>query len=214
MRLWWVLCLRALFLIVVFYIGRHLQGIMRKNRSIENGGHLRDDIMDWFYPWNRYLRKPSSEILRQFLMLFASVSVDFTLLCLWASFVLFGFTRLFGVFLLQMFLRELLVLSFHLPVPKDIIWCAPFDFPTIFLDYKVPHDLFFSGHISLCCIAICFLAEQFQWLGFGLGVGLLVFNVVFLLAYRIHYTADIYAAIVTTVALYCGLAHFLRVDSD
>ena len=199
---WQVLVGRCCFLYMLYWLGHKMQGHVRIQSYCEDGVGIHDAIMEWFQPWNAYIRRPKSRRLQHALMLFATVNVDLILMALWGSFIFFGFTRFFVLFLVQMLIRQLLVCHFHLPVPNNIVWSRPFGLPSVFIDYEMKHDLFFSGHVSLCCLATEFLAEQFGYIGLGIGLFLLCYNILFLYVFRVHWTADIYAAMTTSTTFY------------
>ena len=125
---------------------------------------------------------------------------------------------LIGVFLLSKwifrasvrpFLGLVIVLGFRqvmqtlvaLPALPNLIWHYP-GFPSLLVTYGVANDYFFSGHTAIAILgALELVRQKGRWLT-ALGVFIVVFEIMVVLALRAHYTMDIFTRLVT--ALYAA----------
>jgi len=102
-------------------------------------------------------------------------------------------------------LRQVMQALCALPIPPNMIWHYP-GFPSLLVTYGVANDFFFSAHTAITVFAATELARLGRgWLK-GLAVFCIVFEAVTVLVLRIHYTMDVFTAIIT--ALY--VAHITR----
>jgi len=117
--------------------------------------------------------------------------------------------RPFLTFALFFLLRQTMQLLVSLPIPPHIIWHYP-GFPSLLQDYQISNDLYFSGHAGISLI-IALEMSSFgkRWLT-TLGFSIFVFESLMVIAMQIHYTMDVFTAIMTVFCisdLSCHLAH-------
>jgi membrane-associated phospholipid phosphatase len=83
-----------------------------------------------------------------------------------------------------------------LPSPPNAIWHYP-GFPSLLVTYGVANDYYFSGHTAIAVLAATEMARMDRrWLT-GLGVLIVVFEVLAVLVLRAHYTMDVFTGLVT-----------------
>jgi len=93
-------------------------------------------------------------------------------------------------------LRQIMQALVALPSPPNAIWHYP-GFPSLLVTYGVANDYFFSGHTAIAVLAATEMARVGKrWLT-GLGVLIVVFEVLAVLVLRAHYTMDVFTGIVT-----------------
>ncbi len=71
-------------------------------------------------------------------------------------------------------------------------------FPSLLVTYGVGNDLFFSGHTAMAVFGAFELGRLGKW-WVPVGVVIVVFEVLTVLALRAHWTMDVYAGGVTAV---------------
>ena len=153
-----------------------------------------DAVHDWTASWNRWLSaKPRAADV----LLVASSAVIDALGVFLLGAAIFGPTfRPFVGLLLLYALRQLCQGLCAFAPPEGMIWRAP-GFPSLLVTYGTATDLFFSGHTAIAVYGALELAR----LGGGwfvlLGVAIVLFEAGAVLVLRAHYTADVFAAIVT-----------------
>ena len=93
-------------------------------------------------------------------------------------------------------LRQTLQLTVGLPIPEGIIWHDP-GILSFFIFYGVSHDLYFSAQtgISLLCVSE-FMRIGKPWMT-KIAFGFFLFLLLTVIVFRIHYTTDVYTAILS-----------------
>jgi hypothetical protein len=155
-----------------------------------------DAVHDWTAACNRWLHDRPRVADR--LLVASSAVIDALGIFLLAA-AIFGRTfRPFVGLLLLFALRQLCQGLCALAPPEGMIWRAP-GFPSLLVTYGTATDLFFSGHTSLAVYGALELA-RLDGPGLALlGVALVIFEAGTVLVLRAHYTADVFAAIVTAL---------------
>jgi hypothetical protein len=117
--------------------------------------------------------------------------------------------RPFLTYALFFTLRQTMQLLVALPIPPHIIWHYP-GFPSLLQNYHISNDLYFSGHAGISLIAALEMSSfGKKWLT-TLGFSVFLFESVMVIAMQIHYTMDVFTAIMTVFCitdLSCHLAH-------
>ena len=158
--------------------------------GIGDGMHL------LFAPLNQYLiENPRAA---NGLLIISSGLVDLLALYVLAEWLfgrsirpLLGLTILLG-------LRQVMQGLCALPIPNNMIWHYP-GFPSLLVTYGVANDFFFSAHTAIAVFAATELARLGRrWLP-GLGVAIVVFEATTVLVLRVHYTMDVFTAIIAAL---------------
>jgi len=170
---------------------------------------LGDAVHDWTAPLNRYLLAHAR--LTDAVLITTSALIDLLGLFLLAS-AIFGPTfRPFIGLLVLYALRQLCQGLCAMPPPDGMIWRRP-GFPSLLVTYGTATDLFFSGHTAIAVYGAIELARLGgPWL--VAGVAIAVVEAVTVLVLRAHYTADVFAAIVTALWV-SGIADLLAPPFD
>lgn len=155
-----------------------------------------DAVHEWTASWNRALNaRPRAANA----LLVASSAVIDLLGAFLLGAAVFGPTfRPFVGLLLLYALRQLCQGLCAFAPPDGMIWRSP-GFPSLLVTYGTATDLFFSGHTAIAVYGALELARLGgPWIAL-LGVGIVVFEAGAVLVLRAHYTADVFAAIVTAL---------------
>ena len=155
-----------------------------------------DAVHDWTAPWNRRLH--ANPRAANALLVASSAVIDLLGVFLLGA-AIFGPTfRPFVGLLLLYALRQLCQGLCAFAPPEGMIWRSP-GFPSALVTYGTATDLFFSGHTAIAVYGALELARLGGlWLAL-LGVAIVLFEAAAVLVLRAHYTADVFAAIVTAV---------------
>jgi len=93
-------------------------------------------------------------------------------------------------------LRQIMQACVALPAPPNAIWHYP-GFPSLLVTYSVANDYFFSGHTAIAVVGATEMARLGRrWLT-GLGVLIVLFEIVTVLVLRAHYTMDVFTGLIT-----------------
>ncbi len=131
--------------------------------------------------------------------------------------VMNGLTDVLGVFLIALvifkkdsrpflmllifgLLRQTLQYLVSLPIPLHAIWHDP-GFPTIFATYGVINDFYFSLHTGVSLIAALELIRFRKWGLTLLGFAIFIFEACSVIVLQIHYTMDVFTAIITVFCI-------------
>ena len=159
-------------------------------------GGIGDVVHTWTAPLNRYLLAHPG--LADTLLIVSSAVIDLLGLFLLGS-AIFGPTfRPFVGLLMLYALRQLCQGLCAFAPPEGMIWRRP-GIPSLLVTYGTATDLFFSGHTA---IAVYGALELGRLGGPGmalLGAAIVAFEAGTVLVLRAHYTADVFAAIVTAL---------------
>lgn len=155
-----------------------------------------DGIHDWTATWNRWLN--AHPRAADALLIASTAVIDLLGLFLLAAAV-FGPTFRPFVGLLMLFaLRQLCQGLCAFAPPENMIWREP-GFPALLVTYGTATDLFFSGHTAIAVYGAVELARLGGPWFVLLGVAIVLFEAGAVLVLRAHYTADVFAAIVTAL---------------
>ncbi len=179
-------------------------------RQIPEAG-IGDGLQNLTAGLNSYLRHSPSAA--NALLIVSSALIDAMGLFLLGRWIFAGAVRPFLGLLLLLGLRQVMQALCALPAPPDLIWHYP-GFPSLFVTYHVANDYFFSGHTGIAVFGAIELARfRKNWLT-ALAAGVVVFEIVTVLALRAHYTMDVFTGLVAAlwVATLCD-ALGPRIDS-
>jgi hypothetical protein len=153
-----------------------------------------DAVHDWTASWNRALHVHPRAA--DALLVASSAVIDLLGLFLLGAAILGPTFRPFVGLLLLYALRQLCQGLCAFAPPEGMIWRAP-PFPSLLVTYGTATDLFFSGHTALAVYGALELARLGGPWCVLLGVAIVLFEAGAVLVLRAHYTADVFAAIVT-----------------
>jgi hypothetical protein len=132
------------------------------------------------------------------LLLVSSGIVDILGIFLLAKWIFGASLRPFLGLVIVLGLRQIMQACVALPAPPNAIWHNP-GFPSIFVTYSVAHDYFFSGHTAIAVLGAGELVRAGRpWLTV-FAVGIVVFEILAVLALRAHYTMDVFTGAVTAL---------------
>ena len=130
------------------------------------------------------------------LLIVSSAIIDLLGIFLLSRWLFRGAIRPFAGLVIVLGLRQIMQAVVALPAPPDAIWHYP-GFPSLLVTYGVSNDYFFSGHTAIAVLGAVELARAGRrWLT-GLGVAVVVFEVLTVLVLRAHYTMDVFTGLVT-----------------
>lgn len=162
------------------------------------GIHLKDQVLNYF---------PSLDFsLPIFLLLYGSI-VTFIILHIDKPRVVW---RLFEMQIIVAVVRQLCILMIALEPPHGLIVLKDVFLENTFYPHDTPltKDLFFSGHAA--SIWIYFLAAEKKYFKAAMLISTFIMSYM-ILCMRIHYSYDIYGAIVITSIIYYAPALFRSV---
>jgi hypothetical protein len=155
-----------------------------------------DAVHDWTASWNRRLH--ASPRAANALLIASSAVIDLLGVFLLGAAIFDPTFRPFVGLLLLYALRQLCQGLCAFAPPEGMIWRSP-GFPSALVTYGTATDLFFSGHTAIAVYGALELARLGGlWLAL-LGVAIVLFEAAAVLVLRAHYTADVFAAIVTAL---------------
>ncbi len=97
-------------------------------------------------------------------------------------------------------LRQCIQLLVSLPLPPHIIWHYP-GFPSLLQTYSISNDLYFSGHTGISLLAALEMLRFRNRSLAILGISLFIFEVLAVIILQVHYTMDVYTAIITVFCI-------------
>jgi hypothetical protein len=145
--------------------------------------------------WNRYLLVHSRAA--DGLLIVSSAVIDLLGVFLLLKWILRGAVRPFLGLVIVLGLRQIMQALVALPAPPNLIWRYP-GFPSLLVTYGVANDYFFSGHTAIAVLGALELARGGR-LWASLGVAIVIFEILAVLALRAHYTMDIFTGLVTAL---------------
>jgi hypothetical protein len=163
---------------------------------------IRDILHELLYPINEFLSaRPRLEAVQLILM---NVVVHGFVIFILVDTILTRNIRPFFTLAIFIALRQFLQFLVALPLPPDLIWYNPGI--ALFLEtYDIANDLYFSGHTGISLLGAIELARfGKRWLTI-LGFTLFAYEVLSVLSMQIHYTMDVFTAVMT-VFCFTGLA--------
>jgi hypothetical protein len=129
------------------------------------------------------------------LLIVSSAIIDLLAIFLLSGWIVRGSLRPFLGLVIVLGLRQITQALVSLPAPPDAIWHYP-GFPSLLVTYGVSNDFFFSGHTAIAVLAATEIARAGKrWLT-GIGVLIVIFEILTVLVLRAHYTMDVFAGIV------------------
>lgn len=159
-------------------------------------GGIGDVVHVWTAPANRYLLgRPR---VADALLVLSSAVIDLLGVFLLGSAILGPTFRPFIGLLILFALRQLCQGLCAFAPPEGMIWRHP-GVPSLLVTYGTATDLFFSGHTAIATYGAIELARLGGPELWGLGAAIVLFEAGTVLVLRAHYTADVYAAIVTAL---------------
>lgn len=135
------------------------------------------------------------------LLISSSAIIDLLGIFLLGAWIVGKSLRPFLALVIVLGLRQLMEAMVALPVPPGIIWHNP-GFPSLLVTYGVANDFFFSGHTAIAVLGATELARRHRPGLMVVGIAIVVFEVIAVLALRAHYTMDVFTGIVA--ALYAS----------
>jgi len=130
------------------------------------------------------------------LLIVSSAIIDLLGIFLLSKWIFGASARPFLGLVIVLGLRQLMQSLVTLPSPPNAIWHYP-GFPSLLVTYGVANDYYFSGHTAIAVLAATEMARMDRrWLT-GLGVLIVVFEVLAVLVLRAHYTMDVFTGLVT-----------------
>ncbi len=130
------------------------------------------------------------------LLIVSSAIIDLLAIFLLAKWIFGASARPFLGLVIVLGLRQIMQALVALPAPPNAIWHYP-GFPSLLVTYGVANDYFFSGHTAIAVLAATEMARQGRrWLT-GLGILVVLFEVLAVLVLRAHYTMDVFTGVVT-----------------
>lgn len=168
---------------------------------------ITDLIQNLFLPFNQYLH--THEWVRHAILILMNFLLDCMFVFMFVDTIITRNIRPFLTYALFFTLRQTMQLFVSLPLPSGIIWEYP-GFPSLLQNYHVSNDLYFSGHAGISLIAALEMSSfGKRWLT-CLGFAIFAAEALLVIAMQIHYTMDVYTAIITVFCitdLSCHLAH-------
>ncbi len=168
---------------------------------------IKDVIQNLLLPINHYLS--THALAGNAMLILMSFLIDCMFVFMLVDTIITRNIRPFLTFALFFALRQTMQLIIALPLPPHVIWHYP-GFPSLTQNYNIANDLYFSGHAGISLIAALELSSfGKRWLTI-LGFSIFVFESIMVIAMQIHYTMDVFTAIMTVFCitdLSCHLAH-------
>lgn len=150
---------------------------------------------------NQYLNRHRS--LLNMITTVTSLILDTIILCImWEAVV--GEFKYLLVLITSISIRQVSQLMVQIKSCPSLLWIDP-GFPSLFVNYNIRTDYYFSGHTVCATVGYLFLSDC----GFGyLGMIILAIEVIFISVTHAHYYPDILTGFLTPFAL---LSMFERV---
>jgi len=168
---------------------------------------VQDKVIEMFALANTFINTPGNESFRNFFQFFCSLLIDIIFIITFGYWVLHGKSGRLPISLAIFYITRALVQKvWFSPFPQGFYWEDP-GFPSLVVPYGRGSDFFFSGHSGF--LVIC--ASEWHKLKMpkirNFVIGTLLYTILILLVYRIHYSIDIFTGVI--FAEWC----FCKVDS-
>lgn len=204
-------CYRLLVVVVLLFLWRMTQTWISFTKksvyySVGDNNQIKDYLIDFFASWNAYFN--AAPEMARYATISTSLILDVLFIFLFI-FSVFGktFRPFVGLFLITI-LRQFMQWCVVLPKPVGKIWEDP-GFPSLVVTYNVSTDYFFSGHtamaVYMALVLPQFLPIKKVMLMRMLQTSIISVQILFMYVIRGHYTMDIYAAIMTSLAVHAYL---------
>jgi hypothetical protein len=168
---------------------------------------ITDLVQNFFLSFNQYVTDHVR--LSDAILIGMSFVLDCMFLFMFVDTIITRNIRPFLTYAIFFALRQSMQFLVSLPIPPDIIWHYP-GFPSLLQNYQISNDLYFSGHAGISLIAALELSSfGKRWLTI-VGFTLFALESILVIALQIHYTMDVFTAIITVFCitdLSCHLAH-------
>jgi len=158
---------------------------------------IEDKLFSLLEPITKFLiANPANYPLRDALQIICSALMDISFIVTFGYWLFNGKTGrapiCLGAFY---FTRAIIQKIYWSPFPEYYYWGSP-GVPSLVVEYGRGSDFFFSGHAGF--LVIC--ANEWHKLGVkkvrNFIIGSLIYTVIILLVYRIHYSIDVFAGII------------------
>ncbi len=164
-----------------------------------------DLLLKIFVPVNRYFQSDA----RDYLLIFSSMLIDFSLLTTAAVWVFQGKTWAFPTYMAIFYaFRAVIQQIYQFPFPPDYNFYYP-GFPSIAVPYSRMNDFFFSGHIGLPILCGRELKNHGYYLMFYITIFSSCFEAFTMLALSGHYTVDLIMGGVIALSLTMVVSEFV-----
>lgn len=155
---------------------------------------IEDLLHDWTLWFNLFCQAHPK--FANAILIVSTFWIDFSALFIFGRSLWVGGSRPLVSLGLFFLFRQILQFMVSLPMPPNIIWHEP-GFPALLVTYKVSNDLYFSSHTGMALLA----AIEFKRMGNRffefLANFMFFFELWTVIALQIHYTMDVYTAIIT-----------------
>lgn len=188
--------------LIAFYSIEHILA----KKPISNCGII-DLLQQFTLPLNEYISSHGS--LSEMILIIMNGISDCLGLFIIGLVIVKRDTRPFLMLLIFGLLRQSLQYLVSLPIPLHTIWHYP-GVPSIFANYNITNDLYFSLHTGVSLIVALEVARfKKTWLTI-LGFSIFFFEVSCVIVLQIHYTMDVFTAIMTVLCIK-GLCAYLAI---
>jgi len=173
-----------------------------------------DKVLDLLQFANEFINTPGKEMYRDFFQGLCSFSVDLTFLATFGYWAIFGSNARLPISLgLFYAVRALIQTIWYSPFPEGFYWNSP-GFPSLVVPYGRGSDFFFSGHSGFLLICL----EEWHRIGKTRMRNIvfipLVYTILILLVYRIHYSIDVLVGLVFSDMCFWWVdQHVNKIDS-
>jgi len=159
-------------------------------------GNIGDGVHQLTAPLNRYLREHPRAA--DALLVTTSAIIDVLGIFILVRSIFGPTVRPFLGLLILYALRQICQGLCALPLPEGMIWRRP-GIPSLLVTYGTATDLFFSGHTAIAVFGCVELARMGGVVLPVVGVLVATIEATTVLVLRVHYTMDVFAAIVTAL---------------
>lgn len=186
-------CCWLIFLCAIALVVYHLVQIALSYRSMPLC-KIVDQLHLFFLPVNHFIfiHKLLGNVLLALMNgILDSLTILIFVITLWKRDI-----RPFLILTIFFTLRQGLQMMVQLPLPEQTIWHYP-GFPTLLQTYEISNDFYFSGHTGTSLLAALELSYfGKRWLTL-FGFSLFVFEAIMVIVMQIHFTMDVFTAIMT-----------------
>jgi len=156
---------------------------------------VEDKVIDLFKFANDFINEPGHEAYRRAFQITCSLLVDLCFIITFAYWVFKGTScRLPLTLAIFYVVRAALQKIWFVPYPEGYYWYDP-GFPSLVVPYGKGSDFFYSGHSGFLVICAKELHKGKHSRFRNFAIFSLIFTMLTLLVYRIHYFVDIFAGV-------------------
>lgn len=157
-----------------------------------------DLVQNFFLPFNEYLR--SHVLVSNGVLILMNFLIDCMFVFMFIDTIITRNIRPFLTYVLFFALRQSLQLLVSLPAPLHTIWHDP-GFPSLLQNYQIANDFYFSGHAGISLIAALEMASFGKRWFTLFGFSIFILESFLVIAMQIHYTMDVFTAIMTVFCI-------------